>query len=69
MRGEGREAAQANSLNEVCIREIFVFGIKIRDIVSIWIRYKNTIYLEYLDPVLKYDIFRIFGFGVKIRDI
>ena len=49
--GERREAAQANSRNEVCIREILVFCIKIRDIVSLDIRYKNTIYLEYSDPV------------------
>ena len=69
LRGEWREAAQANSRNEVCIREILVFCIKIRDIVSIWFCYRNTIYREYLDPVLKYDIFRKFGFGVKIRDI
>ena len=49
LRGEWREAAQANSRNEVCIREILVFCIKIRDIVSLDIRYKNTIYLEYSD--------------------
>ena len=51
LRGEWREAAQANSRNEVCIQEILVFFIKIRVIVSIWICYKNTIYVEYVDPV------------------
>ena len=42
LRGEWREAAQANSRNEVCIREILVFCIKKYEIFCVGDKDKDS---------------------------